>query len=173
MKNGNHEDLNVAQEFFYEHLTELLVLMNDLKGMIDFEELEQVVAFKLRHLKDEKFANLEEPLAYVYRIVRNNGIDLLRKTLSRTGNGRQVSFSDYKHAWPPDKPGTNPEETMVAKLHFEEVWRRCNEEDRQLLEYIFDQVPNEEIAEELGISPVAVRKRKSRLFKKLRERNPP
>jgi RNA polymerase sigma factor (sigma-70 family) len=173
MKSSNYEGLNDAQEFFYGHLPQLLAPLKDFREKIDFEELEQVVAFDLRLIKDEKFANLKDPLAYLFKITKFKAIDLYRQTMSRTGNGRQVSFNDYQLLWLPDKPGTNPEETMMANLDFAQLWRRCNKEERQLLEMIFDGLSPQQIAKEIGISAETVRQRKSRLFKKLRNRNPP
>jgi RNA polymerase sigma factor (sigma-70 family) len=173
MKNSSHEGLNVAQKYFYDHLTELLAYLNEFRGKIDLEELEQVVGFELRHINDDKFDNLKAPLAYLYKFARFKAIDLYRQTLSRTANGKQVAFSDYAIAWLPDKPGTNPEEAMLAKLHLEEVWHRCNKEERELLGYIFDDLTSQEIAAAMRISYDAVRTRKKRLFKKLRSKNPP
>jgi RNA polymerase sigma factor (sigma-70 family) len=173
MNNSNHEGLNLAQKCFYDHLTELLAYLKDLQGKIDIEELLQVVVFELRHLDDQKFDSLKEPVAYIFKFARFKGIDLYRQTLSRTANGKQVSFNDYTISWLPDKPGSNPEEAMFAKLEFEAIWRQCNDEERQLLEHIFDGLTSQEIAAAMGISGDAARTRKKRLFKKLRSKNPP
>ncbi len=173
MKKSDYQGLNVTQTFFYEHLRELLAPLNGWRAKIDFEELKQLVAVKLGNIDDEKFRNLEEPRAYIFKITKRTAIDLYRQNVSHTGNGRQVPFDTYELAWVPSKPSTNPEETMMAKSHVEQVLSGCNEEEQLLLGYIYEELSFEEIAKKMGITEEAVRQRKSRLFKKLRSKNPP
>ena len=61
---------------------------------------------------------------------------------------------------------------MLAKICVEEFFRRCTKEEKELLGYVYEDLENQEIAERMGIPQATVRKRKERLFRKLRK-DPP
>lgn len=173
MRKSDYEDLNVAQRFFYEHRRELLARLNGRLAKIDLEELAQRVGYELRKIDDETFVNLEHPRAFIFKIIKRRAIDLDRQDESRTGHGSEVPVDSYEPLWLPSTPASNPEDTMIAALYVEEIWNRLNDEEQQLLSYyFFDGRKSKEIAQLTGLSPDVVRKRLSRLLKKLRE-DPP
>ena len=173
MRKSDYEDLNVAQRFFYEHRRELLSRLNGRLAKIDLEELTQRIAFELRKIDDETFANLDDPRAFIFKIIKRRAIDLDREAESRTGHGKEVAVDSYEPLWLRSTPATNPEDTMIAALYVEQIWNRLSDEEKQLLSYhFFDGRNAKEIARLTGLSHDVVRKRLSRLLKKLRE-DPP
>ena len=173
MRKSDYEDLNVAQRFFYEHQKELLARLNGRLRKIDLEELTQRVGLELKKITDEKFYSLDDPRAFIFTILKRRAIDLEREDESRTGHDSEVPIDGYEPLWLPSTPATNPEDTMMAMVYVQEIWNRLSEEEQQLVTYrFFDGLKSEEIAELMGLSPAVVRKRLSRLLKKLRE-DPP
>ena len=173
MRKRDYEDLNVAQTFFFEHRRELLARLNGQRTKIDLEELAQLVGYELRKIDNETFATLDDPRAFIFKILKRRAIDLNRQYDSRTGHGSEVAVNSYEPLWLPSTPATNPENAMIAALYIEQVWNRLSEEEQQLLGYhFFDGRSSKEIAQLTGLSPQVVRKRLSRLVKKLRE-DPP
>ena len=191
MKKSAYGDLNLAQSFFNEHKNELLASLNGWKDQIELDDLSQLVLLKLGKVKDRTFVNLQNPRAYTFKILNNAAIDLARKTKRRTGNGaesggqfgkdkpngkgkdkNQDQDNVYELEWHETGPGLSPEDTMLAKICVDEFFRRCTKEEKELLGYVYEDLENQEIAERMGIPQATVRKRKERLFRKLRK-DPP
>lgn len=172
MRKSDYEDLNVAQIYFYEHRRELLARLNGKLAKIDPEELSQLVAFELRKIDDETFANLDNQGGFVFEIVKRKAIDLDRQHKSRTGHGREVAGESYKLQWD-SGPATNPVDAIDAKLFVQKIWKGLNNDEKQLIRYyFFDGRKSKEIAKLMGLSPEVVRQRLLRLLKKLRK-DPP
>lgn len=172
MRESDYEELNVAQIYFYEHRRELLARLNGKLAKIDLEDLAQCVLCELAKIDDKTFDSLDNQHAFVFTIVNRRAIDMGRQRESRTGHGKEVAVDSYEPLWVPSA-ASNPEDTIVAKLTVEKKWKRLNKEEKQIFSYhFFDGLNSNEIAQLMGLTPAAVRKRLERLLQKLRE-DPP
>lgn len=172
MRKSDYEDLNVAQIYFYEHRRELLARLNGKLAKTDLEDLAQCVVCELEKIDDKTFDALDNPHAYVFTIVNRRAIDMGRQHDSSTGHGKEVAVDSYEPLWVPSA-ASNPEDAIVAKLTVEKRWKGLSKEEKQLFSYyFFDGLNSKAIAQVMGLTPAAVRKRLERLREKLRE-DPP
>jgi DNA-directed RNA polymerase specialized sigma24 family protein len=69
-----------------------------------------------------------------------------------------------------DKVGQNPTDAYIAAILIKELKEMCSEEEKELLNLMYEEAKGREIAEVLDLSDQAARKRVQRLREKLQQR---
>jgi RNA polymerase sigma factor (sigma-70 family) len=115
-------------------------------------------------VSDETWAGLANPDGYVYRIVRN----LVNAACAELLNRREESFDPTvidQNSY--GKPTQNPAEAEESAIFLEEILRHLTDEERALVEMMYQEYTSREMAERLNLTYDAVRQRVFRLRRKL------
>jgi RNA polymerase sigma factor (sigma-70 family) len=127
------------------------------------QDLAQTVFVLLASVSDERWEQQENRPGYLY------------KTLTHAANGhyhktwREVNVdpSDFVNAL--DRQGQNAADKKKVAQRLEDLRAMCTDEERSLLDSLFEGFKPRAIAANLGISEPALRKRISRLNRKLQQ----
>jgi RNA polymerase sigma-70 factor (ECF subfamily) len=162
-------DQEFCQKLYEENRQKLFRIANKvLQNPDDAEDAVQTCFFKIiNNFDDYRNTPYDELVIICQTIVKNNAIDIIRE------HKKKVQFTDEIHFGEDDV--TNISSDMVDRLiekHEKslvlQAIMQLNEEERQLmyLQYIYERKPKE-IAEELGLTSAAVRKKTLRCRNKL------
>jgi len=146
----------------------LKFLVNKLSNNQDAEDILQDLYLRVSDLKSEQVDALEHPKRYIYRISSNLAIDLIRKR-QRHSNiyVEDVDTNEAPHAGPSlESILQSQREAELLREIIDNLPARC----RQVFTlYKFRNIPQKQIAEELGISVMAVEKHIVRALKQCRD----
>lgn len=147
-----------AERFCIEHfawLNQTAKLTALKRGLLGYEEdIAHEVFKKLRSVTNEAWSRMKYKKAYVARAIINCANDL--------------TYIDHGSEPLTDNILTStPAEAMEAAILVSELYHQLSSSEQDLLELIFQQFSGEEIASELNVSHSTVRKRISRLKRKL------
>jgi RNA polymerase sigma factor (sigma-70 family) len=133
---------------------------------LDIHEIEDIV-----HVTFVKYFGVSEgveilnPKAYLYRIARNQAIDVKRESDRSNPVEHRSSISYEEHCGLPvvdDSSIGNPERIVSAKQEFEIIQSELKKMPQKRRNYLhmsrLQNIPNTEIAKNEGISEAAVRK---------------
>lgn len=128
-------------------------------GGADAEDVvHDVVVRVLRGGKDVD--EMATPGAYLRRAVGNECVSRWRRT------AREVVVAEL-----PDQPRPGPEEAVLDRLALADAVRALTPRQRRVIALtVLDDRPDDEVADQLGISEVTVRTTRSRALARLRER---
>lgn len=118
-------------------------------------DLAHDIANKCRGIRDDLWAGIAVQQAYVVRMIINGANDFCKESSHLVGEipGGVLSSSPVK--------------AMEDAILVREIYGWLSADDQKLLELIFEEIPEKEMAERLGISYVALRKRISRFIKRV------
>jgi RNA polymerase sigma factor (sigma-70 family) len=126
------------------------------------QDLAQTVFLLLASVSNERWQQQENRPGYLY------------KTLAHAANGhhhktwREVNVDPADFNYALDRQGQNAADKKRFAQLLEDLRAMCTDEERRLLDSLFEFTPRE-IAANLGITEVALRKRISRLNNKLKQ----
>ena len=128
-------------------------------GGADAEDVvHDVVVLVLRGRRDA--AEMATPGAYLRRAVGNECVSRWRRT------AREIVVAEL-----PDQPRPGPEEAVLDRLALADAVRALTPRQRRVIALtVLDDRPDDEVADQLGISEVTVRTTRSRALGRLRER---
>jgi len=158
---------NIAQRYVLDSGKQLF---SNYRWAGDLEDLRQSVLLKLNDYDDDYWnTHVENLHAYVHTIIRNLAIDTFR----HNGNEEPTDESELSpllETWLSQKKPflRDPTKTYIDTLIGQKLLNECTDEDRTLLELLYEGYKENEIAAALGVPYGALRKRVQRLFRKLR-----
>ena len=169
MKTSGSKEPNLAQRYFLANWKPLLAKY---RWAGDREDLRQSVLLKLHKYDDEYWTDHVKNLtAFVNTTIKNCANDEFRK------NGKQYATDEdelnrLQETWLSQEKHIlrDPTETYIETFSGQELVDGCTDDDRTLLELLYEGFTEKEIAAALGVSYEAVRKRSQRLRRKLRLR---
>lgn len=162
--------VNLAQEYCLENWQWVLQQCRSfLKGKrvpnyLDLaQDLVQTVFVQFALVTNERWMNIENRPGYVYTAL----IHAANGHYYKTWREEPVDPSDVMNAL--DRLGQHAAGTRTVALQVKELLERCTNDERKLFKLLFEGFDYEEIATRLGITEPAVRKRISRLNRKLQQ----
>jgi RNA polymerase sigma factor (sigma-70 family) len=168
MVNGEHSSCSAALQFCLDNYDWLLKICRSAlrvrkfpNYMEDGQDVAQTVCKDCAKLDDELWAAAADRHAYIFERVRWEANRLYRQR-----NGRASVLLSEENI-PLDRPHRNK---VLIALIVSQALSQLSPEKRAMIEaYEFEGLTGDELAARLGITPEALRKRMSRIYRDLRE----
>jgi RNA polymerase sigma factor (sigma-70 family) len=168
--NDDERKVTLAQQYCMENWQWVLQQCRSfLKGKrvpnyVDLaQDLAQTVFVQLASVSNERWEQQKNRPGYLYRTLEHAANGHYYKTWRE----ETVDPSDFMNAL--NRQGQNAAEKKRAALLLEELRAMCTDQERSLLESLYEDCKYPAIAANLGITEAALRKRISRLNGKLRQ----
>lgn len=168
---GGHEHITQAQAHYLlnrdgiETMFRRLLARAKVPNHLDVaQDLTQKGFENCGTVSDETWASVTNREGYVYTIVRNLVNAACAELLNRREESLDPTVIDQNSF---GKPAPNPAETEESAIFLEEILRPLTDEERALVEMMYQEYTSREMAKELNLTHDAVRQRVFRLRKKL------
>ncbi|MDQ1523014.1 MAG: Sigma-70, region 4 [Pyrinomonadaceae bacterium] len=168
MGNGEHNKCSAALQYCLDNYDWLLKISRSALRARNFpnymdegRDVAQNVCKDCAQVSDELWSTADARQAYIYERVRWEANRLYRQRNARAA----VQLSDENV--PPDRPHRNK---LLIALIVAQALSQLSPSKREMIEaFEFEGLTGDELAERLGITPEALRKRMSRAYRDLRQ----